>query len=178
MMGTFRNQEPGQPLLTTVMGAMMISFSAVWVKLAQVAPTVSAFYRVGLGSTFLLVLLLFRRQHLWHGWSCLGWALAAAAFFGLDLWAWHRCIGYVGPGLATVDSQAFLSPQEKTAIAGGCGAVPSRHRKMIRHPETRSHVLRHLADDPPPLRASSTSSQRSSSCPRPGLSGSREAGSP
>jgi drug/metabolite transporter (DMT)-like permease len=94
------------------MGAMMISFSAVWVKLAQVAPTVSAFYRVGLGSVFLLVLLLARRRHLWHGWSCLGWSLAAAAFFGLDLWAWHRCIGYVGPGLATIlgNFEVFLVP--------------------------------------------------------------------
>jgi hypothetical protein len=84
-----------------------------------------------------------------------------------------------GDGLATVDSQAFLSSQEKTAIVGGCGSVPSRHRKMIRHPETRRLVLEHLAELPPPLRASSTaSSQRSSSCLRPDRSGSREAGSP
>jgi len=33
-------------MLGTTLGAMMISFSAVWVKLAHVTPTVSAFYRV------------------------------------------------------------------------------------------------------------------------------------
>ncbi len=111
-MDKVRPQEAGQPLLITVVGAMMISFSAVWVKLAQVAPTVSAFYRVGLGSVFLLVILLVRRQHLWHGWACLGWSLMAAAFFGLDLYAWHRCIGYVGPGLATIlgNFEVFLMP--------------------------------------------------------------------
>lgn len=99
-------------LLATTLGAVMISFSAVWVKLAQVTPTASALYRVGFGSLFLTVVLLVRRENPWRGWSCMGMALAAALFFALDLFTWHRSIGYVGPGLATIlgNFEVFLVP--------------------------------------------------------------------
>lgn len=105
-----RSLDPA--VLRTTLGAMMISFSAVWVKLSQVTPTVSAFYRVVFGAVFLLAILVFRRQKLWRGWSCLGLSLAAAIFFALDLYAWHRSIGYVGPGLATIlgNFEVFLVP--------------------------------------------------------------------
>lgn len=90
----------------------MISFSAVWVKLAQVPPTVSAFYRVFFGGIFLLVILVVRREKLWHGWPCLKLSLMAGIFFALDLFTWHRSIGYVGPGLATIlgNFEVFLLP--------------------------------------------------------------------
>ena len=96
----------------TTVGATMISFSAVWVKLANVAPTVSAFYRVFLGSIFLLSILIVRRESLWRGWRCLWLSLTAGLFFALDLYCWHRCIGYVGPGLATIlgNFEVFLVP--------------------------------------------------------------------
>lgn len=99
-------------LIKTTIGAMMISFSAVWVRLAEVAPTVSAFYRVGFGAVFLMIILVVRRQLLWQGRSVLGLSLIAALFFALDLYAWHRCIGYVGPGLATIlgNFEVFLVP--------------------------------------------------------------------
>ena len=96
----------------TTIGAMMISFSAVWVNLAHVAPTVSAFYRVFLGGIFLLVILLVRGENLWRGWRCLSLSLVAGLFFALDLYCWHRCIAYVGPGLATIlgNFEVFLVP--------------------------------------------------------------------
>ena len=99
-------------LIKTTIGAMMISFSAVWVRLAEVAPTVSAFYRVGFGAVFLLIILVVRRQLSWQGRSVLGLSLIVALFFALDLYAWHRCIGYVGPGLATIlgNFEVFLVP--------------------------------------------------------------------
>ncbi len=40
----------GRALIALTAGAMLISFSGVWVKFAHVAPTVSAFYRVFLGT--------------------------------------------------------------------------------------------------------------------------------
>ena len=99
-------------LLQTTLGAMMISFSAVWVRLAQVSPTASAFYRVFFGGIFLLAILVWRRERLWQGWLFSGFSLLAAFFFALDLYAWHRSIIYVGPGLATILSnfQVFLMP--------------------------------------------------------------------
>jgi drug/metabolite transporter (DMT)-like permease len=91
---------------------MLISFSAVWVKLADVSPTVSAFYRVFFGGLFLLAILAVRREKLWRGWHCLGLSLTAGIFFALDLYTWHRSIAYVGPGLATIlgNFEVFLVP--------------------------------------------------------------------
>lgn len=99
-------------MLSTTIGAIMISFSAVWVKLAHVTPTVSAFYRVLFGGIFLLAILLARHERLWRGWHCLWLSLLAAIFFALDLYTWHRSIAYVGPGLATIlgNFEVFLVP--------------------------------------------------------------------
>ncbi|RJX34073.1 MAG: DMT family transporter [Desulfarculus sp.] len=80
------------------------------VKLAQVGPTASGFYRVLLGGLGLLALVLARRERLWAGWRPLAGALAAGLFFALDLFFWHRSILYVGPGLATIlaNFQVFI----------------------------------------------------------------------
>src|SRR6056297_3099875 len=83
-------------------GAVMISFAAVFVRLADVAPTTSGFYRMLFGSIGLLVLIGVQpRLHrgFAHGW--LGSALIAA-FFTADMWFWHRSILYIGPGLSTL----------------------------------------------------------------------------
>jgi drug/metabolite transporter (DMT)-like permease len=104
----------------TTLGAMMISFSAVWVKLAQVSPTVSAFYRVFFGGLFLLAILVVRRERLWQGWRCLRLSLMAGIFFALDLYTWHRSIAYVGPGLATIlgNFEVFLVPAAGVILYG------------------------------------------------------------
>lgn len=105
-------RQSNSAMLRTTLGAMMISFSAVWVKLAHVPPTVSAFYRVFFGGVFLMTILLARREKLWRGWHCLRLSLLAAIFFALDLYTWHRSIAYVGPGLATIlgNFEVFLVP--------------------------------------------------------------------
>ena len=54
-------------LLGLVTGAIMISFSGVWVKISHVTPTVSAFYRVFFGGVILLVMALVRREVKWRG---------------------------------------------------------------------------------------------------------------
>ena len=111
-MGEDNTRQSKHAMLGTTIGAMMISFSAVWVKLAHVTPTVSAFYRVFFGGLFLLAILLARREKLWRGWHCLKLSLLAAIFFALDLYTWHRSIAYVGPGLATLlgNFEVFLVP--------------------------------------------------------------------
>ena len=83
-------------------GACLISTSAVFVKLADVPPTVSAFWRVAFGALILLpmVALAIVRRPPRAGQALL--FAAAAVFFALDLWFWHRSILYVGPGLSTL----------------------------------------------------------------------------
>jgi hypothetical protein len=41
-------------IVQLIAGAVMISFSGVWVKISHVTPTISAFYRVLFGGIFLL----------------------------------------------------------------------------------------------------------------------------
>ncbi len=96
-MHTFSN-----PRLRLFAGAVMISFSPVWVKLVSVSPTTSGFYRVFFGGVALILFLIFTGQRLnlsKRVWLIL---LLSCVFFALDLWFWHRSIHYVGPGLATL----------------------------------------------------------------------------
>ena len=91
-------------------GAACISFSAVFVKLAGVAPSVSAFYRLAIGGLTLLALLA-ATKNLGAMRKALSWpALGCAVFFVCDLLCWHASINYVGPGLATLagNFQVFL----------------------------------------------------------------------
>lgn len=90
------------PTLRLFIGAALISLSPVWVKLVQVSPTTSAFWRLAIGGMVLAAYLVLTRKRLQFGarvWSLL---LVAALFLAADLWFYHRSIEYVGPGLATL----------------------------------------------------------------------------
>ncbi|MEI6509773.1 MAG: DMT family transporter [bacterium] len=89
-------------MLQVTLGAMLISFSPVFVKLVQVGPATAAFYRMFFGGIILLVILLVRRERVSAGWGTLGLALLAGLFFALDLSLFHQSILYVGPGLSTL----------------------------------------------------------------------------
>ncbi len=83
-------------------GAVMISFSAVFVKLAHVGPTMAGFWRTLFGGLLLLIWVLAQRQGLWYGWRDFGLSLACGVLFTLDLSFWHRSIHLLGPGLGTI----------------------------------------------------------------------------
>ena len=91
-------------------GAAMISLSPVWVKLVDVSPTTSGFYRVAIGGVALTLYLKLSGQKFdlsrWM-WVML---MIAGVFFALDLWFWHRSIQYIGPGLSTLlaNFQVFI----------------------------------------------------------------------
>lgn len=85
-----------------IFGAAMVSFTSVFVELAHVGPTVSAFYRMFFGGIILLVITLIRRDRLWFGIKSLAIPFLCAFLFSLDLFFWHRSINFVGPGLATI----------------------------------------------------------------------------
>ncbi|MDE2196003.1 MAG: DMT family transporter [Gammaproteobacteria bacterium] len=85
-----------------IAGAVMISFSAVFVKLVSVSPTASAFYRMLFGGVMLLAIVLWRRERPRVTPTAAGVLCLAALFFALDLFMWHRSVLYVGPGISTL----------------------------------------------------------------------------
>jgi len=97
-------------MLQLVIGVLMISLSAVFVKLVEVEPTATAFYRMLSGGIVLAAITLVRRESLWFGARYMVPAVLAAAWFAGDLFFWHRSILFVGPGLATLlaNFQVFL----------------------------------------------------------------------
>jgi drug/metabolite transporter (DMT)-like permease len=104
-------------MIQLILGAVMISFSAVFVELAKTAPDTSAFYRMLLGGGMLLGIALVRRESLWPGRRAAALMALAALFFALDLVFWHRSIHYVGPGIAT------LIPNFQVFVLAGAGVL-------------------------------------------------------
>ncbi len=100
----------GNPRLRLFIGAALISLSPVWVKLVEVSPTTSGFYRVLIGGVALAAYLAVSGQRLALSRKTWQVLLVAAMFFALDLWFWHRSINYIGPGLSTLlaNFQVFI----------------------------------------------------------------------
>jgi drug/metabolite transporter (DMT)-like permease len=90
------------PALQVMIGAVLISFSGVYVKLSHTGPTTSGFYRVFFGGIILLFISLISNRQLKTNLNALYWSLLAGIFFALDLFTWHKSIHYIGPGLATI----------------------------------------------------------------------------
>jgi drug/metabolite transporter (DMT)-like permease len=90
------------PTLRLFIGAALISLSPVWVRLVDVAPSTSGFYRVVFGGAALVIYLLATRRQLHLSKRAWWLLLAASVFFALDLWFWHRSINLIGPGLSTL----------------------------------------------------------------------------
>lgn len=103
-------KQRNHPIIWLTLGAMMISFSGVWVKISHVTPTASAFYRVFFGGIFLLAASLWRREIRPLTPRQVGLSLLCGTFFALDLIAFHYSINYVGPGLGTIlpNFQVFI----------------------------------------------------------------------
>ncbi|MBU0968063.1 MAG: DMT family transporter [Proteobacteria bacterium] len=107
-----------------VLGICCISTSAILVTLSGVHPTVSAFYRNFFAALIWLLLYPFTRPFraaslktdsvslLEAANPCFGFLVRApratyllislGLFFAVDLWAWHRCIIFLGAGPATL----------------------------------------------------------------------------
>jgi drug/metabolite transporter (DMT)-like permease len=96
--------------LRALVGVFGISFSAIFVRLADVSPSTAAFYRAAYALPVLALLwLAARRGDRRSAGARLG-AVLAGAILGFDLWAWHHSIEFVGAGLATVlgNTQVFF----------------------------------------------------------------------
>lgn len=90
------------PTARLFIGASLISLSPVWVKLVSVSPTTSAFWRLAIGGVAVAAYLLLSRRR--PNLSARVWRLLllAAVFLAADLWAYHRSVQYIGPGLSTL----------------------------------------------------------------------------
>ena len=97
-----RTRRDLMAIIQLLVGATMISFSPVFVELANVGPTAAGFYRNLFGGVFLLIIVVVRGDSLWKGLRPFGLALTCAALFAADLTFWHRSIEYIGPGLSTI----------------------------------------------------------------------------
>ncbi|MEE8156596.1 MAG: DMT family transporter [Gammaproteobacteria bacterium] len=97
-------------MLRLMIGAAMISFSGVFVKLVSVGPTTSAFYRCLVGGVVLAVLIIAKGERLLRSRKAMLGLFIAAVFFTLDLGVWHQSILYIGPGMSTLlaNSQVFI----------------------------------------------------------------------
>ncbi len=89
------------PRLAAVAGVLIISFSAILVRLAGVSPDTTAFFRAlyalpALGLLWLAFGSPLRSPRL------AALALLSGLLLGLDLAVWHRAIQWIGAGLATV----------------------------------------------------------------------------
>ena len=109
-------------VLTLIVGATLISFSAVFVKLAAVGPITAGFYRVVFGGVFLLLFALARGYFRELTRRSLYMALLCGVVFALDLTWWHKSIHGVGPGLATVLSnfQVFIMAAAGMVLFSEC----------------------------------------------------------
>jgi drug/metabolite transporter (DMT)-like permease len=88
--------------LAAVIGVVSISFSGIFVRLAGVAPTTAAFFRVAYAIPVLTVawLLVRRRDHRPAGARAM--ACLAGLFLEVDMVLYHHAIPLIGAGLATV----------------------------------------------------------------------------
>jgi len=98
------------PIFQVLCGAFLISFSGIFVKLADVSPTASGFYRVFFGAVFLLCATLWYENFKKRSSAELLFIIFCGFVFALDLFFWHESIMYIGPGLATLlgNFQVFL----------------------------------------------------------------------
>lgn len=89
--------------LLALLGVFAISFSAILVRLAGVAPATSAFFRCAYALPILALIWVCLHRTRDRRTASTRWlAFGAGLLLGLDLNVWHRAIEAIGAGLSTV----------------------------------------------------------------------------
>lgn len=111
---------PRLALLRLIVGAVLISFSGVFVLLVEVGPVASAFWRPMIGGFILLAWLLYTGQRVVPGWRSLFWLALGGFMFAADLYTWHKSIMFVGVGLSTLlaNFQVFVMAAAAVLLFG------------------------------------------------------------
>ena len=127
-------RDARQPLLPVALrpwiGGVLISFSGVWVRLADTDVIRSAFLRTAYALPALLVMLVLDRRRTGRarpaGTARPRWLLSlgvlSGVFLGLDLITWHASIAILGAGLGTV------IPNLQVVFVGLAGVLVFRER--------------------------------------------------
>ncbi len=110
--------SPGRVLLTLALGAVCLSFAAIFVKMlgqGLMGPSAIGFWRTLIGGGCLLAVAAIGHHRLSMSRELVLWSALAGFIFFTDLFFWHRSIIIIGAGLATilVMTQVFV-----TAILG------------------------------------------------------------
>lgn len=90
------------PLVAALIGAVAISFSAVWFELSDVDAVTGSFFRAGYALPFLFIVWRRRRSLDHRGRRDHILALLAGIFLAGDFIAWHLAIDQIGAGLASL----------------------------------------------------------------------------
>lgn len=80
----------------------MISFSAIFFALSETSPVTGAFYRMAYALPVLLLLWVTRRRGDHRPAARRWFAFVAGIALGIDVFAWHSAIDFIGTGLATL----------------------------------------------------------------------------
>ncbi|MFN7175961.1 MAG: DMT family transporter [Thermaurantiacus sp.] len=124
------------PLVALLAGSVLLAFGPLLVRLADVAPAASAFWRMALAAPLVVAFALWRQPAGMLPVRALPWGLGllGGLFFALDLLAWHLGIVRTSLGNATLfaNTTAFMlvawgmimlgeRPERRTAIALALG---------------------------------------------------------
>jgi drug/metabolite transporter (DMT)-like permease len=105
--------------ICAALGAVTIAFSSILVRLSHASPSTAAIFRCAYALPLLgLIAWIEDRRFGRRSWDDRKWAIASGVFFSVDLVLWHRSIGDVGAGLATVlaNVQVVLVPLVAWAV--------------------------------------------------------------
>lgn len=89
-------------LIAALIGALLISFSAITYALSDVSPTTAAFFRATYALPILFALWWMRRSEDRRPSRRRWLAVAAGLSLGADAVSWHTAIDFIGAGLATL----------------------------------------------------------------------------
>jgi drug/metabolite transporter (DMT)-like permease len=98
------------PTVQVAVGAILISFSPVFAKVAEVGPSTTAFYRLFIGGVVLAAIAVARGQLRRLTRTSIVLASLCGLIVAFDLSVWHLSIRWIGPGLATIlgNHQVFV----------------------------------------------------------------------
>jgi drug/metabolite transporter (DMT)-like permease len=115
-----------RPLIALLLGSALLAFGPLLVRLSDVGPVASAFWRMAIAAPVLLLVALWQRRNdaARRPLSALPWGIAAGAgaFFAADLIAWHLGI------VRTTTANATLFANTTAFMLAGFALVVRRER--------------------------------------------------